>query len=321
MIEVRSNITKEFIFERVSQEEIFERYMGIRPDLTITYVNPLRSDPSPGCRFYYNDKGVLRFNDFSQKWNIDCFALVMHIESCSFGQALKKIAEDFTIDKKEVRYDLPTPNNSAATIEYSSDIWKKKHIDFWKPILLYGDSNNDVIRVLEHFKVKPIKAFWINNIRYNISNRENAFVYLIGNKLKIYLPNRSYNRFYQNGGTLTQGWEQLPESGLFALITKSYKDVISLYTFDVPCIAPASENTFISNEQWDSFDSRFTNKFLLYDNDYPGKKNMVRRLKEHNSLIPLLFSKDYEKDWTDNLIKYGPQEMLDILETIKAEML
>ena len=41
----------------------------------------------------------------------------------------------------------------------------------------------------------------------------------------------------------------LPKHGEFIVITKSLKDVMVLYSFGIPAIAPISENCFVTDAQ------------------------------------------------------------------------
>ncbi len=310
-IDSKVSITKEYIFSKITQEQIFERYLGLYPDVTRTYANPLRKDIDPGCRFYYDSRNVLKFNDFGQHWNWDCFNVIQHKENCSFVEALQIVARDFNVDSITLTIQQELNFKRPVRIEIASVEWNKETLEYWKQYNI----DKDTLRL---FNVKPIKAYWLNGIRYNIGRKENAYAYCFtGGKIKIYLPDREYNRFYQNASYLMQGWEQLPEKGEAILITKSYKDVISLYTFGISAIAPLSENQFLDVNDYRIISDRFDSKFLLYDNDFPGRRNMVRILKKHEDLISLLFPIDMQKDWTDNLKKYGNQFMIDLLEDTK----
>ena len=52
----------------------------------------------------------------------------------------------------------------------------------------------------------------------------------------------------------------LPKSGGdYVVITKSLKDVMLLYEFNIPAIAPNSETLFISDKQLEKLKSKFKN--------------------------------------------------------------
>lgn len=305
-IDAREPITKDSVLAKVSQEEIFEKYFGFYPDTNKFYLNPLRTDDKrPGCRFYYDGRGVLKFNDFGRKTNWDCFNVVQLVESCNFAKALEIVATQFNI-KRTITF---TPlNKRAIEIKVASVEWGVRNLEYWKQYHITQEW-------LEYFNVKPIKAFWLNEQRYNTAF-ENAYCYYFyNNKKKIYLPDREYARFYQNTSSLIQGLEQLPETGDVLVITKSYKDVISLRMFGIFAIAPASESVLISPELISELSTRFTSIYSLMDNDRAGK-HMAWLLRKEFNIPPLLFPKDMKKDWSDNLKHYGTQFILELKDSI-----
>lgn len=58
--------------------------------------------------------------------------------------------------------------------------------------------------------------------------------------------------------------------GDFLVITKSLKDVMTLYEYKIPAIAPCSENIFITESQYDRLKTKYKHILLLYDNDSAG---------------------------------------------------
>ena len=96
-------ITKQAILDRISEEKIMEKYLGLQIDTETFYQNPLRPDKRAGCRFYYNSKGRLYFHDWG-KFHWDCFAVIQYRYGDTFMQALRRIAHDFSLHDVEVQY-------------------------------------------------------------------------------------------------------------------------------------------------------------------------------------------------------------------------
>ena len=49
------DITKEFVLDRVTQEQIFESFLNIKIDLDAKYKSPFRAnDKNESCSFKYN---------------------------------------------------------------------------------------------------------------------------------------------------------------------------------------------------------------------------------------------------------------------------
>jgi len=64
------------------------------------------------------------------------------------------------------------------------------------------------------------------------------------------------------------------EGGEYIVITKSLKDVMCLYEFGIPAIAPCSENLFLTESQYEKIKKKFKRILVLYDNDRPGMSAM-----------------------------------------------
>ena len=64
------------------------------------------------------------------------------------------------------------------------------------------------------------------------------------------------------------------EGGDYLVITKSLKDVMCLYEFGIPAIAPCSENLFLTENQYEKIKRKFKRIYVLYDNDKPGMSAM-----------------------------------------------
>lgn len=86
---------------------------------------------------------------------------------------------------------------------------------------------------------------------------------------------------------MLQGAHILPKSGEFIVITKSLKDVMVLYNYNIPSIAPISENCFVSEVVYNKLTKRFKYCICLYDNDLAGLNAMQRIRKAFPTVIPL----------------------------------
>ena len=111
---------------------------------------------------------------------------------------------------------------------------------------------------------------------------------------------------------MIQGAKQLPKSGEFVVVTKSLKDVMSLYEFGIPAIAPNSENLFLTESQYEKLHQKFGQIYILYDRDLPGVKSANKIRKKFKSLKVLLIPK--VKDFTDYVKKYGTLKTFNLIE-------
>ena len=332
-------IDKDFILSHVSEEEIFEKYFT-----PVIYgqnvLNYNRLDKDAGCRFYVNKTtGRIRFKDFGQGHNWDCFAVAQQRTGLSFKQVLLKIAEDFRlIEVKDGRFNIrqnltSTPNGLDQRKLFANEI-KKKTIKIigarqsfkWMERKFWSQfSIND--KILIKFYVYGFeKAFIITHFAdgttktapiYHSRTELKFAYYLGGGEWKLYYPERPKSRikFIQVNGTILQGWPLLPETGKRLVFTKSYKDVMSFYALDkIPSTATQSENILIPKKIMKEARERFEDIYILYDNDIAGMRAAVKNIIAYPFLKPLLFPKGRPKDLSDNIEKFG-------INTIRKDIL
>lgn len=319
-------LTKEFVLSRIREEDIFLKYMNIYPDLTQRYRNPLRDDGRPGCAFYRDPRGVLKFKDPAIKLNIDCFNLIQVVnpECNTFDLILKRIVKDFNLQSKDIDYSVIADWKEAidkASKKFSLIQVKRK--DFTKEELQWWQEQGIYLPTLNLYRVSSLQLLWLNgDIIYSYSRKDIGFVYHFGEyKYKAYFPNRDMYRFLQNIGTsLLQGYDQLPEGGDYLVITKSMKDVMCLNSFDIPSIAPSSETVLVQEEQFGELENRFAKIYTLYDKDRAGLHASWEMRKMYKT-IPLFFESEgifrktnEPKDFTDHFKKYGTSYMSDLIE-------
>lgn len=315
--------TKEYILSCISEEDIFIRYLNINPDISYSYTNPFRTDTRAGCRFYYDSRGVLKFNDFSRKENIDCFNVVQKIYNCSYYKALKIIAKDFGLiennsieDFDYTLYNPPKIEKKKTVIRITIRDWNTLDLNFWNKYHI--NEVYDTKKYLKFMQVYPCKSIWINDYYYKCKSNDPCYAYYFGkdengiDNFKIYFPFRSYNKFIQNEPNLLQGYDKLPDIGEKLLITKSYKDVLCLRLFKIYSVAPTSETVLITPEDFSDLYNRFDNIYSLMDNDKIGK-HMSYLLRKNYEITPLLFPKDMKKDFSDNLENLGIVEMQEMI--------
>lgn len=300
-IGILPSLTKDYILSKITQEQIFEYYLQVTVRTDVLYKAPaaIRPDDSnPTCSFYYSNNGKLRFRDFAGYFWGDCFDVVAHVLRVSskdkrgFGVILDQIARDFRIHKYAGKGTIDTGNTfdvreviktkRKVLIQFQAREWNKKDADFW----LAGNINS---KLLTKGKVFPCLYIWINNqLIYNFLPKDPAYAYYFSpNDIKIYFPERDNYRFISNTSYL-QGID-LIEPDNIGLITKSYKDVLSLKSFDLQAIAPSSETVPISPSEWSQVKYYCNHWFSLMDYDRTGIL-MARKLRNLYGIQPLFFS-------------------------------
>lgn len=333
MYDNSKEITREYLLKKIGEVEIFSYYLGVSVREDEIICNPLRSDDYPTATFkFVNDR--IQFRDWSQTYSLDCFNVAKIVtRKKTFYDTLIQIAIDFRLVSSE-KYTMFKPidvgehlkeirkSESSKKVDIKIQVkeWHRLDKEFWneccglivpkeayKKFSIYSISH-------AYMNDRPVYEWHKNDIGF-------AFYFGEGN-FKLYFPLREKHfRFAHNNSKILQGFNQLPATGDYCLITKAYKDVFALSFAEVVAVATMSETILLTREQYNILKSRFKKLFLLYDNDMAGKRAMVKTLKLYPDIIPLLFERGEPKDYTDNVIKYGLNDMLELIRSVKERLL
>ena len=318
------SLTKEMILQKVSEESIFEHYgVPIKKGL---FCSKLRADKNPTVGLYRNSRGRLIMKDFGSDFSGDCFTYVMALFNVSYYMALQIIANDFgLIHRNDLKINkpkiLPTgtkfEEQKSAVIQIQTRKFNQTELDWWGR---YGISHS----TLNHFRVYPVDAVWLNgNLFYTNTSNQPVFGYYGGIKdgieqWRIYYPKRTIGKWISNWkSTYMQGIHMLPESGDYLVITKSLKDVMCLYEFGIPAIAPCSENLFLTEAQYNRLKTKFKHIYLLYDNDLAGIRSTNKIRKEFPDIRYLLLNRKDAKDFSDYRKAFGYSKTLELVNKTK----
>lgn len=328
MYELQEPLTKDYILKNLTQEQIMEHYLGVPIQFSRKICSPLRRDNNPTCGFRYAPSGDLYFRDFAGHFAGNVFNVVQYIYSCSFAEALEIIANDFNlrdsgtkVERVEYNYDKIRESHQKNT-EIQIKVRKFNNLDkdYWSA---YHISR----QTLTHFGVYACEAVWLNGkMVYRYDKTDPAYAYRFEeNVYKIYFPTRNKMRFMCNTNVM-QGYNQLPETGEFVVMTKSMKDVMCLYEFGVPAIAPQSESAYPEEGIVESLKERFTKVFTFYDFDYAGIK-MAAEINRKYDIQPIFLTNgrfgtiDYgAKDFTDFVKAHGSHTAAMLVESFKTAL-
>lgn len=323
MLDFSKIYSKKELNKYISDENIIIHYFG-HFDLHRFY-HSLRQESNASLQFsYYNNE--LKWRDFGISLTPkDAVEFVMFYykeikkENLTYQQALNRIYKEVEIkqvDKK--RYKIP----KKVSLRYRSR-FRAYELKYWNQYCISEE-------ILKKFKVYPCEV-WSGNILWHRSVKDDpCFVYLWNKEKLIWKAYRPYakeeiikgvkvlKKFYANNVTNhIQGYEFLPEEGDLLIITKSYKDVIALYTLGYFAIAPHSESLFISEKILEELKQRFKKIVVIYDNDDTGVKKCTEFTNKYN-LDYWNVPKDYLKckDPSDLIKNYGRNELLRHLNNI-----
>lgn len=314
-------ITKDYILSKVSEEEIFTKYLGIEPTDRGSFVNPLRSsDDNPGCGFYVNPQGTWKFIDRAAGYNWDCFNVVEFAYQLNFKEALIRIAVDFNLIQGNASNIYITNKPRAKKIQTEIRIkrrkWTIKDYKFWKSYHITPER-------LEFFQVSPVLQAWLSDehgalkLAYGHKDSDPGFAYHFGGyDYKLYFPLRQKGKFLHVKSAILQGYSQLPDFGDNLLYTKSFKDVMCIdifsIEFDLYSVAPMSETVVVDQETFKDLYNRFENQGTLFDFDRAGIR-LMQKYKQEYSLQPYMFGLEFRT------ALFGKQPLKDFADYVKIK--
>lgn len=326
-------VTPEYIYKRVAQEKLYEKYLGIQPELGKLYCNPLRKDSTPTCSFFYTDSQKLVFRDWSYHLHMDIFDVVQKRYDVNFYQALNIVASDF--DLLNQKTPDPVAGLPMRPVKKQKKIFNVRVQPLTRGNLHYLSLYGITPEIAKKFNVFGVKQVYIYGKGvYNYSDYNPAIGYYFGlnsqghQKWKIYQYMNYTLRFIGNTSRIN-GLIQLPEKGDIVVITKSMKDVMTLYRLGLPAVATQGESILPNQELITDLKQRFTHVVSMYDFDSAGIRSAAHLRREYD-IAPYMLtdgragSKDYKsKDISDYVKDHGveaAQKLVNYaLETIFYE--
>ncbi len=296
-------ITLDYILSRVSEYDIYARYLG-QFKVGFIYNSPFRKDKNPSFGIFLSKRsGKLLFKDHGSDICGDIIKFVSELKGLTnYNDILNTIIKDLKIKNDTVltsTYDYKS--TSSTVIGVVRQPFTEVDLEYWAK---YGIT----VPTLDKYKVNSIKYYLCNGIVKGIYKLENPmFSYKVFKNFKIYRPYGDKFTKWRNNLTSydIQGFEQLPKKGNLLIITKSLKDVMALYEIGYTAISPSSESTFIPDDALEALKLRFKRILLCFDRDSAGVRNM-RKVSLKTGLNGFLVHKSFNaKDISDAIAKHG----------------
>lgn len=320
MFEFETKITREYLLERNSEETYMAYYLGI-PVKKGLFISPLRDDKHKTCSYFRGKSGNLYFKDFATNQCLSFENVVMEKYNCTYHEALNIIARDFgyiqgkSPPPKKIKIQPKFEGTKQTFIQVEVKDFTESELKWWNK---YGITKD----ILKRFNIYSCKSVFLNGVLQDQSAQHiPIYGYYFGKKenveqWRIYYPHRTQYRFVGNVSSKTvQGYKQLPKKGKLLVITKSMKDVASMYSFGITAIAPNSETQFISDKMLEELKERFNHIVVFYDNDLPGISNMNKIKKAHPELEYFFIPRKYGcKDFSDLVEKYGRETVKNLIK-------
>jgi len=302
------SITSNEILSKISELDIFKKYINNFKDVNKSFCSELREDKHPSCRIYTNEYNTIRYKDFSNGDNFDCWNYVMNKFNCNYYECLNIISNDFNI--KNIVFDinprvlvlnddlqihsLMNPKNKSK-IEIIRQNWTGVDYDFWNQYLI-------TFEMLDFYNVVSAKnvILYKNDKRwiFNYTKTSPKYGYIFKNSTKAYAPNELGigKWMYDGNSDNVEGLDQLDMFGELVIITKSLKDVMDYRMIGMNSIALPSETSKLKKSVADDLLLRFDNIVVNFDFDRQGIESTKKIVNKYGFNH---FYVDDEKDLSD----------------------
>lgn len=313
-------ISTDFILSKISEIEIYEKYLGRIININNFYYSPFKVERTPSFRFLVKD-GQLLFKCFSSGNYGNCFNFVSQLFNLDFQETLQKIANDFKLNvpntKIKNRKIIPLSQifieKEPSKIEVVLQEFTPSDLNYWKQYHID-------IKLLDLYNIKSVKEVWVNGQLYWKYKESNPiFRYRFGDRVKCYRPleKDKKKKWLSNTKSIDiQGFNELPDKGKLLFITSSMKDVVTLKVMNYDAIAPQAESNYLDIKMIQYLYTRFKRIIIFYDSDTDGL-DLAKKRAEETGLeyvyLPLMFEK---KDPSDFIKEYGIEFCREVIETL-----
>lgn len=311
------------LIKKVGEYNIYSYYLNEAIPIGRPISSPFREDKHPSFCFFIGKKDKkLMWQDFAKGQSGDIIAFIRLKLGLSNGNAIKRIIKDINdghikITEKGEQF-VESFKRTKTIINVKRKNFTERDDNYWSQFGITRD-------ILKLYNVFPIANFWIND-EYQpwfYSQTQPMYAYKVFDKFKIYRPlsNNTISKWRTNFGKFDiQGWEQLPEENDTVIITKSLKDVMTLYSLGYNAIAGNSENVLIPDKVIKSLQKRFKRIIIFYDNDEGGIAGVKKMTEKYNNIISIFLPKSYQlydaKDISDFYKEFGREKATKIMEKL-----
>jgi hypothetical protein len=325
-------VTKEELLKEVSDVDVYRCYApDLEMDLGRRQISPLRDEKNASFALFASNNEIL-FKDFVLGGG-DCIRFVQLLFGESFFNAMSRIVIDFNLTDKFIYRDIDTnytppkeginraevmEKAGKALIQIRRRKWNLNDMRFWTPFGI-------TLPTLKTFNVVPLEFLFINDKIIRCDNRTYAFIeYKDGiETYKIYQPSKDDFKWINNHDeSVWQGWAQLPEKGDKLIITKSLKDVMTIYsTTGIPAVSLQAESVQPKDHIIEELKERFNTIWLWYDNDFDSETNWGRefgnKIASEYDLLQTEIPDEYRiKDPSDFCKKHGTDATTKLIKKL-----
>jgi hypothetical protein len=326
----RNTVTLRELLEKVTEPQILYHYLGIYT-FPILVKSPLRKDDNPSFSYTLSREGKVYFNDFASGERGDIIDLLGKMWNTSLGDTVCRIYNDIPNFSGHETFVTSYDNGGIGKMHFiqkkrtfiRSHIrnWESRDTEYWES---YGITKEWAhfgnIYPISHIVITDDKnntlKFWkAEKIAYTYVERKDGIV-----TQKIYQPFSKREKWLNNHDkSVWDLWRQLPEKGDILIITSSRKDALCIWSnTGYPSCSLQGEGYLPKESVITELKERFSNIFVLYDNDYTSEVNhghiFGKNMADTFNLIQLELDKKYQaKDSSDFVKKNGRKLFHDTL--------
>lgn len=293
-------LSKEYLFDKLGQENIFSYYFGEEINLLNRYKNPLRTDPSPGCTFYYGKSGDLLLYD-SQMGAIDAIKFVMLKYNLSYYLSLIKIKYEFNpINELKIKNEIQEKSQYLVSIKIKKRDFSLKELEYWSLKDLNITQKN-----LNDYEIYATSHLWFDvNIdgtiveKYKGSQEEFTFAYSLNTpyQYQIYKPFESKDKKFRCTN-VKYIFEETHKEKNYIILNKSRKDNFYAQFTGFNSTGIIAEGLNLDFEFMKELYNTYEKIFIMFDPDEAGRKAVEKAQKTFPFIIPIFAP--YGKDLTE----------------------
>lgn len=318
------SLIKEFD-SSVTDKHILSYYLNIT-SIPCLINAPYRQDKKPSLSIFEANNRI-KFVDFATGYKGGLIDLLMRMWNCSFKQCANIILNDLSVTETTNQINhIETNKNkihkSSTDINVKFREWRDYDIEYWesygisKEWLIFGD-------------IYPIsRIFYTNNgITKDFPAEKYAYAYLERKDnvvtYKIYQPkSTAFKWINKHDSSVWDLWTKLPKIGDNLIITSSRKDALCIWeNTGIPSISLQGEGYIPKEHVVNELKSRFSNIFVLYDNDFTSSENHGRlfatELSKRFNLIMIEIPDEYKsKDTSDLCLNHGRKKVNEVIRQL-----
>lgn len=314
------NNTVESVMTGLDEISLVSYYLPDLTEIPDIICSPLRKDEHPSFRVYTPDGTKIRYYDFGTHEKGGIIDLIMSMFHLSFAEALEKIQKDAENCGKYARLTKNTGNNRIRVRSDSLSFmirtqmrdWEKWDLEYWDS---YGVPEN----WLKHADIYPIShIFIISETGYVRTIKADRYAYTFIERKDGIITEKVYQPYNKEGFKWRSGhdssvwdlWTKLPKKGENVIITSSRKDALCIWAqAGIPSVSLQGEGMKVKPQVMQELKDRFTNVYVLYDNDMDKEVNTGRidgkKLADEFSVRQIEIPSIYEcKDISDLYHKF-----------------